>query len=284
MSLLNCLSTAIPPRHRIAAPTWALPSPRGPVSWHHVAHLFVVATCGGQRRPRRPHRDRLPWPAAPRRPGARTVVGSQYDPCHRPALMTSAKETEDTEAVIVAAPRVQADLHEYASVAPSLARPPTSALAAVGAGRPTSPVQGGRPVLQRRGFCVARRSLGPRLLQLSDDSSRRSAARRGLGHRRGPSVGCLVAPDPDGPRPLHRLNTPRRVAPAPPSTLKPAFPDPGDRQDPDPENVPGCHPKAHHGAGGRTIYAILRISRTAGPAHACAGHRIIQWLPARQGH
>jgi len=45
--------------------------------------------------------------------------------------------------------------------------------------------------------------------------------------------------------PYIALNTPRRVAPAPPSTLKPAFPDPGDRQDPDPENVPGSHPKAH---------------------------------------
>lgn len=35
---------------------------------------------------------------------------SPSDPCHRPASMTSAKKTKDTEPVIIAAPRVQARL------------------------------------------------------------------------------------------------------------------------------------------------------------------------------
>ncbi len=38
----------------------------------------------------------------------------------------------------------------------------------------------------------------------------RQATHRRLGHRRGPSEGCLVAPDPEGPRPLTGATPPAR--------------------------------------------------------------------------
>src|SRR5215207_10809619 len=52
-------------------------------------------------------------------------------------------------------------------------------------------------------------------------ATRLSAARRRLSHRRGPSVGSLVAPDPEGPRPTSTGPTrPSRLHTSPPRNPK----------------------------------------------------------------